>query len=137
MITTNCPMTFHSIVRSFFVLLCFCFAGTVQAEGEFPEPSSPPRLVNDYAGFLQPDEVYALEQKLVAYSDSTSTQISIVTLTSIGDYEIADYADRLANQWQIGTKGKNNGLLILMTKEPHKITIRTGYGMEGTQFQTR
>ena len=132
MITTNCPMTFHSIVRRFSLLLFFCFAGTVHADDKFPEPASPPRLVNDYAHFLKEGEVNALEQKLVAYSDSTSTQITIVTLNSIGDYEIADYGDRLANQWEIGTKGKNNGLLILMTKEPHRITIRTGYGMEGT-----
>lgn len=128
-------MTFHSIVKKILVLFFFCLAGTTAYAGEaedFPEPPSPPRLVNDYGSFLSPQEAGALEQKLVAYSDSTSTQIVIVTLKNIGDYEIADYADRLANKWEIGVKGKNNGLLILMTKEPHGITIRTGYGMEGT-----
>lgn len=127
-------MTFHSIVNRFLsLLLVFLTVVSVYAEQpeDFPEPPSPPRLVNDYAGFLNPAEVNALEQKLVAYSDSTSTQIVIVTRNDIRDYEIADYADRLANKWQIGIKGKNNGLLILMTKEPHGITIRTGYGMEG------
>jgi uncharacterized protein len=125
-------MTFHSIVNKCLLLVFFCTTGIAYAgEAEdFPEPSS--RLVNDYGNFLSPQEVAALEQKLVAYSDSTSTQIAIVTMKNIGDYEIADYADRLANKWQIGVKGKNNGLLILMTKEPHGITIRTGYGMEGT-----
>lgn len=128
-------MTFHSIVNRLLTLLFFCLAGTAAYADEskdFPEPPSPPRLVNDYGRFLRPEEAAALEQKLVAYSDSTSTQIVIVTLKSIGDYEIADYADRLANKWEIGVKGKNNGLLILMTREPHGITIRTGYGMEGT-----
>ncbi len=125
-------MTFHSIVNKLLLLVFFCTTGIAYAgEAEdFPEPSS--RLVNDYGNFLSPQEIAALEQKLVAYSDSTSTQIAIVTMKNIGDYEIADYADRLANKWQIGVKGKNNGLLILMTKEPHGITIRTGYGMEGT-----
>jgi uncharacterized protein len=126
-------MTFHSIVNKLLLLFFLCMAGTVtyaDDSKDFPAPSS--RLVNDYGGFLSPAEISALEQKLVAYSDSTSTQIAIVTMKSIGDYEIADYADRLANKWEIGKKGKNNGLLILMTKEPHGITIRTGYGMEGT-----
>ncbi len=125
-------MTFHSIANKFLLLVFVCTIGTAYAgEAEdFPEPSS--RLVNDYGNFLTPQEIAALEQKLVAYNDSTSTQIAIVTMKNIGDYEIADYADRLANKWQIGAKGKNNGLLILMTKEPHGITIRTGYGMEGT-----
>jgi len=126
-------MTFHSIVNKLLLLVFFCTAGTMayaDDSKDFPEQSS--RLVNDYGSFLSPQEVAALEQKLVAYNDTTSTQIVIVTLKNIGDYEIADYADRLANKWQIGVKGKNNGLLILMTKEPHGITIRTGYGMEGT-----
>jgi uncharacterized protein len=124
-------MTFHSIASKFFVLLFFCCAAVKAFAEDFPSPPSPPRLVNDYGAFLQPAEVSALEKKLTAYSDSTSTQIVIVTLKNVGDYEIADYADQLANKWQIGIKGKNNGLLILMTKEPHGITIRTGYGMEG------
>ncbi|MDB5255350.1 MAG: hypothetical protein JWM14_45 [Chitinophagaceae bacterium] len=132
MTTTNCPMTFHSIVKFFFACIIFCFAGTVHAEEEFPELPSPPRLVNDYAGFLKPGEVNALEQKLDAYNDSTSTQIVVVTRENIGDYEPSDYAQRLAQKWGVGQQGKNNGLLILAVKEPHGFFIATGYGMEGT-----
>ncbi|MEJ7660375.1 MAG: TPM domain-containing protein [Hymenobacter sp.] len=45
---------------------------------------SPPRLVNDLAGLMQPQEAAALEQKLVAYNDSTSSQIAVVTVPSAG-----------------------------------------------------
>jgi len=129
---TNCPMTFHSIANKILAILFFCLAGTIAYADDskvFPDKSSV--LVNDYALFLKPGEVNALEQKLVAYNDSTSTQIVIVTMTSIGEYAASDYAQQLAQKWGIGQKGKNNGLLILVVKEPHDFWIATGYGMEG------
>jgi uncharacterized protein len=56
----------------------------------FFSPPNPPRLVNDYAGALVQSEAEALERKLVAYNDSTSTQIAIVLVKSTGDYEISE-----------------------------------------------
>jgi uncharacterized protein len=129
---TNCPMTFHSIANKFLTLLFFCLAGTIAYADEskdFPEKSAV--LVNDYAHFLKPEETIALERKLVAYNDSTSTQIVIVTMTSIGEYAASDYAQQLGQRWGIGQKGKDNGLVILVVKEPHDFFIATGYGMEG------
>jgi uncharacterized protein len=124
-------MTFHSIVSKFFTLLFFCLVGITAWAEDFPERPSPPRLVNDFGAFLKPGEVNALENKLDAYDDSTSTQIVIVTMKTIGDYEAADYAQQLAQKWGVGQKDKNNGLLILVVKEPHGFFIATGYGMEG------
>jgi uncharacterized protein len=129
-------MTSPTIVNKICLLLLVlcCFAGTVahaDDDKDFPERSSPARLVNDYASLLQPAEREALEQKLVAYDDSTSTQLAIVILKDIGAYDASDYAPRLAEKWGIGQKGKDNGLLILVVVETHKIFIATGYGMEG------
>ena len=59
-----------------------------------PERPNPPRLVNDFAGMLKADEVNSLEHKLVAFNDSTSTQIAIVIVPSLGGYDKADYAQR-------------------------------------------
>jgi uncharacterized protein len=103
---------------------------------EFPEKPSPPRLVNDFAGMLMPNEIDNLEHKLVAYNDSTSTQIAIVTLKDLHGYEIADYAQRLGEMWGIGQKGLDNGVLILIkpkTSESSRgeVTIAPGYGLEG------
>ncbi|QNP53129.1 TPM domain-containing protein [Hymenobacter qilianensis] len=98
---------------------------------DLPPRPSPPRLVNDLAGMLRPDEVAALENKLVAYDDSTSSQIAVVTIPTLGDYELADYAQQLYEAWGIGQKGSNNGILILVAEKERKARIQTGYGLEG------
>lgn len=96
-----------------------------------PPPPNPPRLVNDLAGILLADEADRLESKLVAYNDSTSTQIAIVTIKSTGDYDIAEVAIKILRTWGIGSKSKNNGVLILVAVDDHKVRIETGSGMEG------
>lgn len=116
----------------FLVLLC---ALKSHAQ-EFPEKPYPPRLVNDFAGMLSKQEADALEQKLVAYNDSSSTQIAIVTVNDLHGYDRADYSQRLAEKWGIGQKGLNNGILILVkpkTSETSRgeVFIAPGYGLEG------
>jgi len=97
---------------------------------QIPERPSPPRLINDFANILQPEERTALEQKLVAYNDSTSTQITILTMPNLGGYDAASFAFETAEKWGIGRKSKNNGILILMSVEERDVFIATGYGME-------
>lgn len=92
-------------------------------------PMSPPRLVNDFGQMLPEDGVQRLEAKLRAYNDTTSTQIAIVTVPSIGAYPVEEYGIRLARKWQIGQKDKDNGILILLAKEERKVDIQTGYGV--------
>ena len=96
-----------------------------------PPRPDPPRLVNDLAHLLQPAEADALERKLVAYNDSTSSQIAVVTVPTLGGDEIADYAQKLYEGWGIGRKGKNNGILVLVAQQEHAARIQTGYGLEG------
>ena len=115
-------------------LFCTITIETVLSQN-LPERPVPPKLVNDFAGMLKADEVSMLEQKLVAFNDSTSTQIAIVIVPSLEGYDKADYAQRLAEKWGIGQKGKNNGVLILVKpKTPDsdgQVQITTGYGVEG------
>ena len=100
-----------------------------------PERPNPPRLVNDFAGMLKAEEVNSLEHKLVAFNDSTSTQIAIVIVPSLKGYDIADFAQRLGEKWGVGQKGLNNGILILIKPKTAdsdgKVHISTGYGIEG------
>jgi len=98
---------------------------------DFPEQPNPPKLVNDFANILDDREDLTLEQKLVAYNDSTSTQIAVVTINSLKGNDIAEYSFRLAEKWGIGQKGKDNGVLILVALEDRKMFIATSYGMEG------
>jgi uncharacterized protein len=98
---------------------------------DLPEKSKPPKLVNDFANILGDREELILEKKLVAYNDSTSTQIAVVTINSLRGNDIAGYSFRLAEKWEIGQQGKDNGLLILIALDDRKMFIATGYGMEG------
>ncbi|MCH8014886.1 MAG: TPM domain-containing protein, partial [Candidatus Dadabacteria bacterium] len=98
---------------------------------DFPERPNPPKLVNDFANVLDDREELTLEKKLVAYNRKTSTQIAVVTINSLNGNEIGDYSFRLAEEWGIGGKGKDNGVLILVALEDRKMFIATGYGMEG------
>lgn len=88
------------------------------------------KLVNDYTQTLDQNEVVYLEDLLVRYEDSTSNQIAIVILNNIGDYDIGMYTTELARAWGIGSK-KNNGILLLMSKEDRRVFIASGYGLEG------
>src|SRR5688500_11071921 len=98
------------IKRYFFFLLFICGAFVLQAQ-TFPE--KPNRLVNDYTNTLSQAEINQLEQKLVSFDDSTSTQIAVVLIKSLEGYDVADYAVRLAENWGIGGSKNNNGVLVL------------------------
>ena len=101
------------------------------AAKEVPPVPNPPKLVNDFAGILSSGEVQALEQKLVAYDDSTSTQIAVVIEETLDGDDVFDYSQRLATAWGIGREGKNNGILIYIAIADRKLWIQTGYGTEG------
>lgn len=97
---------------------------------DFPPRPTPPRLVNDLAGILSQGEIETLEQKLTNYNDTTSTQIAIVTIKSIGDYDANQYASELGERWGVGGSKNDNGLVILVALNERKVAIQTGYGME-------
>ena len=101
---------------------------------EIPEPMVPYRLVNDFAGLFSSAEKEALEQKLLAYNDTTSTQIYVVTVSDLGGYAASEYAFRLGEAWEIGQKSKNNGAVILIKPKignsRGQAFIATGYGLE-------
>lgn len=111
------------LVSFFSLLFAFAFAQ------DFPE--KPSTIVNDYAGVLSADQKQALESKLVAFDDSSSTQIAVAILKSVGDYDINEYAVELGRKWGVGQSGKNNGIVIVVAVGDRKISIQTGYGVEG------
>jgi uncharacterized protein len=119
------------MIRKFHFVIAFLLLSLAGIAQQYPERPNPPRLVNDFTGTLQPEEVSRLEDKLLAYNDSTSTQIAIVMISSLDGYPVDDYAITLAERWGIGQKAKDNGVLIFIAKDDRKIFIPTGYGMEG------
>lgn len=120
-----------------FFLFCFLYTFT-QAQGidqYIPKRPDPPTLVNDYLNILTIDQKQALEKKLVAFDDSTSNQIAVITIGDIGDYEIEDFAVALGRKWGIGGKDYNNGIILIVLidqeRNKRKIWIAAGYGLEG------
>lgn len=100
---------------------------------KIPARPNPPRLVNDCADILTDKQERALENKLVAYNDSTSTQICVVTVLSLDGTTSDDFAQKLGEKWGVGTKN-NNGVVILVkpktADELGDVSIQVGYGME-------
>ncbi len=112
--------------------LLFCVTAFSQGiDKVVPARPTPPRLINDFANVLTPEQEQALERKLVAYDDSTSTQIVVVTVGSTQDYPIEDVGLQVLRKWGVGNKEKDNGIVILAAITDRDVTIRTGYGMEG------
>ncbi len=114
--------------KYFFLVFVLCGVASAQ---EIPAPQDPPRLVNDFAKQLNTTEVQALEQKLVAYNDSTSSQVTIVTVPTTQPYTIDEYAFKILRSWGVGEQGKDNGIVLLWAPDDRKVFIATGYGMEG------
>ncbi len=116
-------------MKRFLLFTClsiFSFLGYAQ---KFP--AKPNTLVNDYTNTLNTSQIAQLEQKLVAFDDSTSIQISVVVISTLDGYDIGDYAYQLGRTWGIGGKEKNTGILVLTSIGDRKVTIQTGYGIEG------
>ncbi len=103
-------------------------------KAQLPTPSNPPRLVNDYTGTLSAAQINAMERKLVAYNDSTSTQILVMLIDDLQGMNIDQFGTEIGHSWGVGQKEKGNGVVILV--KPKKDTERglvgiyPGYGME-------
>ena len=88
--------------------------------------------VVDEAGILDAATRMALDQKLAALEAKSTDQLVVVTLASLRGTTIEDYGYQLGRHWQIGQKGKNNGVLLIVAPTERKVRIEVGYGLEGT-----
>lgn len=127
-------MTSHLVrinMRNLLFILLLSMSTLAMAQRGIPDAPNPPRLVNDLTGStLSQREVNALENKLLGYEDSTSTQVAILIVESLNGYEIADFAQRTGQKWGVG-QSKDNGVLVVVAIQERRMNISTGYGMEG------
>lgn len=124
-------LTFFRTVAVFLVMFMGVTFWSASLEAQIPDPPNPPRLVNDYAKVLSDQQRMDLEKDLVFYNDSTSTQIVIVTVRQLGNYDISEFSYELGDKWGVGQAGKDNGIVITLSEEDRKVFIATGWGIEG------
>lgn len=87
--------------------------------------------VYDYAQLFSANEKGQLEEKLIRYSDSTTTQIVVITIESLKGEDVSQLATKWGQTWGIGGTAKDdNGVIILISKNDRKIAINPGYGLE-------
>lgn len=97
---------------------------------KIPEKPSLQTSVYDYAKLLSDSEKTQLEEKLVRYSDTTSTQIVVITIDDLKGEDVGVLATNWSQTWGIGQAKEDNGVVILVSKNDRKISIRPGYGVE-------
>lgn len=97
----------------------------------YTSPGSPTGFVNDFAAVLSPETVTALDQELTQFRTDTTSEISVVTVKTIGDDYIENYAEKLFKEWGVGTEKNDNGVLLLLSIDDRKLRIEVGYGLEG------
>ncbi len=125
------------LLKSQLVLLTILLIGNfgLFAQECIPAKPSKERLVNDFASVFSAQEVNALEQKLVGFNDTTSTQIAIVTVKDLCDYDPASFAYEIGEKWGVGDSRFDNGIVILFKPKignsKGQVYIATGYGLEG------
>jgi len=116
-----------TILSTFFFVL-FAIPGLLSAQNL---PAEPVGHVNDFAKMLSNSEQQRLEQKLRNYRDTTTTVIAIATLKSLNGVSVEEAGTTLFNKWDMWQGDKDNGVLILVAQQEHKIRIEVGYGLEG------
>jgi uncharacterized protein len=116
------------------LMLLFMLSIPFLTSGIPPKPN-PPKLVNDLAGIFDAGQVQQLEEILVRFNDSTSNQIVVLTVNDFEGLSKSEYAYEVGQQWGVGTKGFDNGVVILIKPKTSsgkgEVFIATGYGLEG------
>jgi uncharacterized protein len=93
-------------------------------------PALTGRVVDD-AGMLSEGTRAVLTRELAELEAKTTHQLVVVTVKSLQGRSIEDYGVRLGRAWQIGQKGRNNGVLLIVAPNERKVRIEVGYGLEG------
>jgi uncharacterized protein len=87
--------------------------------------------VNDEAHLFDANAASGLDRTLKSYEEKTGRQFVVLTLPSLGDEALEDYSIKVARAWKLGRKGKDDGILLLVARDDHKVRIEVGYGLEG------
>ena len=108
-----------------------CLLGRPAHAQRYDLPPRPDGPVLDQGEMLSSGEERQLARKLLAFTDTTSTAVVVVTLQSLNGAPISDYAVVLGREWGVGQEGTDNGVVLLVSRQDREMFIATGYGVEG------
>lgn len=114
----------HAVLALFALI---AIPATAQAALSFPQFTG---LVTDAANIIPADQKAALEAKLQALQQQTGRQLVVATIPDLQGNEIADYGYQLLRTWGVGLKGLDNGAILIVAPNEHKVRIEVGYGLE-------
>ncbi|OOV26920.1 methanol dehydrogenase [Flavobacterium sp. LM5] len=120
----------QTIGKLFLFILLLLNSSFLSAQFTIPEKPSAQTSVYDYASLFDANEKAQLEEKLVRYSDSTTTQIVVITIESLKNEDINQLATKWAQTWGFGQAKEDNGVILLIAKNDRKIALQAGYGLE-------
>jgi uncharacterized protein len=115
--------------RPLLLSLCFFFL-TISLAGAAAVPALRGR-VNDYAQILTPEQSNALDAQLARLEQDTGHQVAVLTLPSLDGEDIEGFSIRVAENWKIGKKGFDNGVILIVAVNDRKLRLEVGYGLEG------
>ena len=119
----------NNLVVLAMVVACLLAFATI-AHAEVAVPALKAR-VTDLTGTLTAQQTQQLETQLASLEQRKGAQIVVLMLPSTQPEDIADYATRVFDQWKIGRKNVDDGVLVVVAKDDHRAMIETGYGLEG------
>jgi uncharacterized protein len=111
-----------------FFLLALLLCSTAQAEVGIPKLT---QRVTDLTATLDAAQIQALNARLAAFESGKGSQIAVLMLPSTQPETIDQYSIRVAESWKLGRKGVDDGVLLLIAKDDHRVRIEAGYGLEG------
>ena len=110
------------------LLLVLLLGGTAQAEVAVPKLT---QRVTDLTNTLDATQKRALDAKLAAFESHKGSQIAVLILPSTQPETIEQFGIRVVDAWKLGRKGVDDGVLLLIARDDHKLRIEVGYGLEG------
>lgn len=113
-------------------ILAFLCVSLAWGQYTIPEKPREQTSVYDDVNLLSNSQKKQLEQKLIRYSDSTSTQIVVAIIATTKGEDITYLGAQWGHKWGIGQADKDNGILILLARDDRRIAINAGYGVEGS-----
>lgn len=111
-------------------ILALTLGWSLVAAAQVPVPPLTAR-VTDQTATLTPDQQAALEQTLKTFEARKGSQITVLIVPSSEPETIEEYALRVVEQWKLGRKKVDDGVLLVIAKNDRTLRIEVGYGLEG------